>query len=64
MKNNNTRIDGKVELIKPNITSIDFSKSEIIGENHYGFKYTFNIGINTSSNLEILNFVKPISLQF
>jgi len=40
------------------ITSIDFKKSEIRGENHYGFKYIFNIGISTSSNLDILSFSK------
>lgn len=40
------------------ITSIDFDKSEIIGENHYGFKYDFDIHINSSSNLDILKFCR------
>ena len=41
-----------------NITSISFTQGEIIGENHYGFKYDFNINVDTSSNINILDFCK------
>jgi hypothetical protein len=45
-------------LVNPSITSINFTKSEIIGENHYGFGYVFNIGIDTSNNLDLLSFCR------
>jgi hypothetical protein len=45
------------EILKnTNITSINFTKSEIIGESHYGFRYEFDIRIDSSNNLDILNF--------
>lgn len=42
----------------PTITSITFTNGEIIGDNHYGFKYDFTINIDNSKNLDILNFCK------
>lgn len=42
----------------PIVTSVTFVSEEIIGDNHYGFKYDFTINIDNSNNLDILNFCK------
>jgi len=44
--------------VATSITSIDFTKSEIRGESHYGFKYDFDIHIDSSTNLDILKFCR------
>jgi hypothetical protein len=45
-------------LINPTITSITFTNGEIIGANHFGYKYDFSINITSSNNLDILSFCK------
>lgn len=57
----NIEIEGinktKALLIKdPIITSITFTNVEIVGDNHYGFKYDFTIIIDNSNNINLLNF--------
>lgn len=50
-------VESKV-IVNPTITSISFTTNEIVGANHYGFNYDFNINLNNSNNLNILTFCK------
>lgn len=46
----------KSEITNTSILSISYTEEEIKGGNYYGHKYEFNINVNSSSNLDILNF--------
>ncbi len=53
---NNTK--SSIATNNPIVTSVTFVSEEIIGDNHYGFKYDFTINIDNSNNFDILNFCK------